>query len=175
MSQADEERSEVSSSGENSEVENEKLVPVAESIRYRKRAQRAEAKSEELAKQLGEAKSEVERMSGQLSDMEFEQKLIRKLAAEGSVDVETGVLLAKSRMKESGVVAGEVDEVVEDLKREKGYLFAEDSGGRSFKTAGVRQKGEQVRPSLSKAAQQAAESGNRADLQHYLKLRRNFV
>ena len=39
-----------------------KLVPVAESIRYRKRAQSAEKQVETLAQELAQAKSEAQRL-----------------------------------------------------------------------------------------------------------------
>jgi hypothetical protein len=57
---------------------NLKLVPVTESIRYRKRAQSAEKKVEALMEQLAEAKSQVTTMSEQLSNIQAEQKLTRK-------------------------------------------------------------------------------------------------
>ena len=47
----------------NNESDNLKLVPVSESIRYRKRAQSAEKKMETLTKQLMEAKSEAKKMA----------------------------------------------------------------------------------------------------------------
>ena len=79
-----------------SDNDNMKLVPVAESIRYRKRAQSAEKKVEDLTEQLAQAKSQVTKISERLSDIEAEQKLTRKLAAAGSVDLETAVLLARA-------------------------------------------------------------------------------
>jgi hypothetical protein len=61
-----------------SDNDNMKLVPVTESIRYRKRAQSAEKKIESLMEQLAEAKSQVTTMSEQLSNIQAEQKLTRK-------------------------------------------------------------------------------------------------
>ena len=58
-----------------------KLVPVAESIRYRRRAQSAEKKVEALNEQLAEAKSQVTQLSEQLNDIRLEQNLMHKLAA----------------------------------------------------------------------------------------------
>ena len=82
---------------EASENDGMKLVPVAESIRYRKRAQSAEKKIEMLTEQLAEANAQAVRMSQQLSSIQAEQKLTRRLAAEGAVDLETAVLIAKAR------------------------------------------------------------------------------
>ena len=157
-----------------SESDNLKLVPVSESIRYRKRAQSAEKKIEVLTRELTEAKSEAERMAGQLNDIHLEQKLTQRLAAAGAVDLETTLLIAKARME--GRDEADSDGVIEQLKKEKQYLF----GGASRmtatrKTAGARERIHDNQTILEKAAKKAATTGNRTDLQEYLKLRRNFV
>ena len=64
-----------------------RLVPVAESIRYRKRAQSAEKKLEVLAEQLAQAQTQTAKLSEQLSGVQTEQKLLRQLAAAGAVEV----------------------------------------------------------------------------------------
>jgi len=152
-----------------------KFVPVAESIRYRKRAQAAEKKNEILAEQLTEAKSQSEKMAEKLSDIGVEQKLMRKLAAAGTVDLETAVLIAKARMKDSDKV--DMDGLIVQLKKEKRYLFA-DSSNRTApvkKTAAAKDRMANNQTILERAAKKAATTGNRTDLQEYLKLRRNFV
>jgi hypothetical protein len=160
-----------------SDSDNMKLVPVAESIRYRKRAQSAEKKVEDLTEQLAQANSQVTKMSERLSDIEAEQKLMRKLAAEGSVDLEMAVMLAKARME--GQTQADPDGVIEQLKKEKQYLF---SGAPATitakKTAGAKESvygGTNNQTALERAAKKAATTGNRTDLQEYLKLRRNFL
>jgi hypothetical protein len=157
--------------------DNMKLVPVAESIRYRKRAQSAEKKVEDLTEQLAQAKSQVTKISEQLSDIQAEQKLTCKLAAAGSIDLETAVLLAKARME--GKTQADLDGVIEQLKKEKQYLF---SGAPATTTAkktacakGAGFGGTNNQTVLEKAAKRAATTGNRTDLQEYLKLRRNFL
>ncbi len=151
-----------------------KLVPVAESIRYRKRAQSAEKKIEVLTEQLAEANAQTAQMSEQLSGIEAEQKLMRKLAAAGTVDMETAVLIAKARMDDQN--EADLDGVIEQLKKEKQYLF----GGAprtvtAKKTAGVKERMQSNQTIVEKAAKKAATTGNRADLQEYLKLRRNYL
>jgi hypothetical protein len=167
---------------ETGDNDNTKLVPVTESIRYRKRAQSAEKKVEDLTEQLAQAKSQVTKISAQLSDIQAEQKLTCKLAAAGSIDLETAVLLAKARME--GKTQADMDSVIEQLKKEKQHLF----GGMpatvtSKKTAGAKGSAfggtnNQATPRasiLERAAKRAATTGNRTDLQEYLKLRRNFL
>jgi len=153
-----------------------KLVPVVESIRYRRRAQGAEKKVETLSEQLAEAKSQVDELSQQLTDLQFEQKLVRKLAAAGSVDIETAVLLAKTRVEGGG--EADIDGAIEQLKKEKQYLFGSadaESSAVTRKTAGARERAGGGRAVLERAAKRAATTGNRTDLQEYLRARRNYL
>ena len=159
---------------ETSDNDNAKLVPVAESIRYRKRAQSAEKKIEVLTEQLAEADEKAVQMSEQLSSIQAEQKLMCKLAAEGSVDLETAVLIAKARMQ--GQNQADIDGLIEQLKNEKQYLFGGAPGtATAKKTAGARERISSGRAIVEKAAKKAATTGNRTDLQEYLKLRRNYL
>jgi len=158
----------------NSEGDNLRLVPVSESIRYRKRAQSAEKKVEALAQQLAEARTETAKMTEQLNNMQIEQKLTQKLAAAGAVDLETALLIAKARVGSD--TQADADGVIEQLKREKQYLFAGASGAStSKKTAGAKDRVQNSQAILERAAKRAATTGNRTDLQEYLKLRRNFL
>lgn len=151
-----------------------KLVPVTESIRYRRRAQSAEKKSETLAEQLAEANQKIARMSQDLGDLQIEQKLVRKLAAAGVTDLEAAVLVAKTRME--GKPEADVDTCIEQLRKEKAYLFGGSSETATFrKTAGAKDRAKQTQTALEQAAKKAARTGSRADLQHYLKLRRNLL
>ena len=151
-----------------------KLVPVAESIRYRKRAQSAEKQVETLVEQLAQAKSEASKMAEQLSSIRVEQELTRKLAAAGAVDLEAAVLVAKAKIE--GKAQADLNGVIEQLKKEKQYLFT-GSGGvvTAKKTAGAKDRMQNSQTILERAAKKAATTGNRTDLQEYLKLRRNFV
>jgi hypothetical protein len=151
-----------------------KLVPVAESIRYRKRAQSAEKKVETLTEQLAEANSQVSEMTKELRSIQIEQTLIRKLAVAGAVDLETAVLIAKA--KTEGETEADLDGVIEQLKKEKQYLFATSSRAVTVKkTASAKDRIQNSQTTLERAAKKAATTGNRTDLQEYLKLRRNFI
>jgi hypothetical protein len=159
---------------ETNDNENTKFVPVAESIRYRKRAQSAEKKLEELTEQLAQAKTQTAKLSEQLSDIQTEQKLTCKLAAAGTTDLETALLIAKSRMHDEK--GADLDSVIEQLKNEKQYLFASSSGAvTTQKTASAKERTPDTYTILAKAAKKAATTGSRADLQEYLKLRRNYL
>ena len=157
-----------------SDNDSTKLVPVAESIRYRKRAQSAEKKIEVLSEQLAEANAQTAQMSDQLSSIQAEQKLVQRLAAAGTVDMETAVLIAKARMQDQN--EADLDGVIEQLKKEKQYLFGGASGTLTAKkTAGARERISNNQTIVEKAAKKAATTGSRADLQEYLKLRRNYL
>ena len=157
-----------------SDNDNARLVPVAESIRYRKRAQSAEKKIEKLTEQLAEAKAQTAEISEQLSDIQTEQKLMRQLAAAGAVDLETAVLIARARIQDEDDV--DVTGVIEQLKKEKQFLFAAGTPGPvPTKTAGARDRVTNSQTLLERAAKKAATTGSRTDLHEYLKLRRNFL
>ena len=151
-----------------------KLVPVAESIRYRKRAQSAEKKIEGLTEQLAQAQQQSEKLSEQLSDIRAEQDLMRKLISAGAVDVESAVLLARARMQDK--TNSDPDAVIEQLKKEKQYLFEHTGKNVTVtKTAGAKERDTGVHTILERAAKKAAATGNRTDLHEYLKLRRNYL
>ena len=157
-----------------SDNESLKLVPVAESIRYRKRAQAAEKETEILVEQLAQSKSKARDMGEELSILKLEQQLTSKLVAAGTVDLETSVLLAKSRIESGDTV--DLDSVVEQLRKEKCYLFGDsDNAVSTKKTSGVKERVSHNETAFTMAAKRAATTGNRVDLQAYLKLRRNFV
>jgi len=151
-----------------------RFVPVAESIRYRKRAQSAEKQVEALAEQLAEAKSQAGRMAEELEGARREHEIVRKLAGCGAIDLEAAVLLAKAKLE--GEPGADLDGVIEQLRKEKQYLFAEANRASATKrTSGVRERAQNSRTIIEKAAKKAAATGNRADLQEYLKLRRSFL
>ena len=89
-------------------------------------------------------------------------------------DLEAAVLITKARMEtEEGA---EMDSVVEQLKKEKQYLFVNaDTPGAAARTAGVKMKTTGGRSTLEGAANKAAATGSRADLQEYLKIRRSYA
>jgi TolA-binding protein len=157
-----------------SEGDSTKLVPVTESIRYRKRAQSAEKKIEVLTEQLAEANEKAAQMSEQLSSIQTEQEMMRKLAAEHTADLEAAVLIVKARTQ--GKDDADLDGLIEQLKKEKPYLFGGTSGvATATKTAGARGRISGNERIIEKAAKQAATTGNRTDLQEYLKLRRDYL
>ncbi len=151
-----------------------KLVPVTESIRYRRRAQGAEKQAQELTEQLQQANEAIAHMSEQLEGLQRDQELTRKLSAAGAGDLETALLVAKARLK--GQTKADVDACIEQLKMDKRHLFDVPSiQATPRRTAGVKDRTAPSTTALQKAAAQAARSGKRTDFQHYLRLRRSIL
>ncbi len=173
------------------EVDDAKLVPVGESIRYRRRAQGAEKRVEELAGELAQARAEATRLAEELKATQKEQELMRRLASEGARDLEAAMLIAKARLAKdekagsthstsSGPASspqGDLNGVVEQLKKEKQYLFGDKSIGGvnpALRTSSAKEQrsGAGV---LERAAKRAAGTGSRSDLQEYMRKRRSIV
>ena len=126
------------------------------------------------AEQLTQANEKIAQMTRDLEELRRERTLTHKLAAAGAVDLETAILVAKARM--DGKAPAEIDGCVAQLRKEKAYLFGgppETAAPR--KTVPAKDRGTAGATALAQAAQKAAQTGSQADLQHYLKLRRNLL
>jgi hypothetical protein len=149
------------------------MVPVAEAVRYHRRAQSAEKQAEELAGELEEARAESVKLAEELKATRKEQELTRRLAAAGARDLEAATLMAKARL--SGGDKADLDGVVEQLKREKQYLFNEKvSAEATVRTSGAKEQ-RIGGAGIERAAKRAAGTGSRADLQEYMRKRRSIV
>ncbi|MCK4958791.1 MAG: hypothetical protein KAT00_05315 [Planctomycetes bacterium] len=151
----------------------EKLVPLHEAVRYRRRAQSAEKEAAAAKQQLQESVSSSEVLAGQLDEMKVDRKLSEKLTEAGVCDLEAAVLLAKARLKDCD--GGDVESVVEQLRKEKRYLFGEQGDvavGVGMKTSGVKDSRSGGRRVLEGAATKAAVSGSRNDVHEYMRARR---
>jgi hypothetical protein len=149
----------------------ERTVPVSESIRYRRRAQVAEKKAGELELELAKTKSQAEELASQLEGLSIENKLTAKLAQAGASDIEAAVLLAKAHIDKDS----DVDGVIVQMKREKPHLFAQAAKTVVMKTAGAKDKAASAASALERAAGKASTNAHsRASLQEYMKLRRKF-
>jgi len=163
-----------------------KFVPVAESIKYRRRAQQAETRLAEVEQQLkdveGKSKSrdeeialaEAQRDEAQQHLQAIENRLAveRRLFADGVIDVETAAdALAKRIDLGEAIDADEVASAVEQLLLDKPFLRGESAGGLPSPTAAARSN-HGAASRLANVAQRAARSGDRRDVAEYLRLRR---
>ena len=163
---ADEARAGEAEATERTEEAAEKLVPVSESIRYRRRAQAAERELEQVQEQLLEAQRELREACEQVGRIERRQQVDQLLIEADAIDLEAARLLTEAaigQMDEADVAA-----VVDDLRRHKPYLFRQSNGSAGGLSPRPRASG----PPLDEAAAAAATSGDRRDLLRYLRLRR---
>ena len=146
----------------------DKLVPVSEAIRYRKRAQVAE-------QQLDQARSELEQLQQQFGEsqetihsLERRQKIDALLADAETIDLEAARLLTEvtvQNMDDEDVAAA-----VDDLRRHKPYLFRHRQ--HTMASAMPARLLTTQNDHAQQAAERAVSSGDRRDLLHYLRLRR---
>ncbi|MEM6457911.1 MAG: hypothetical protein AAF710_00805 [Planctomycetota bacterium] len=148
------------------ETATERLVPVGESIRYRKRAQAAEQRLTELTDQLAGLKDDLEASRQTITSLERRQKIDALLAGSDAVDLEAARLLTEVAVGQMD--KPDVEEAVRELRRQKPYLFRRP--GRSVPTAMSLNVDEPH--DASAAAERAAATGDRRDLLDYLRLRR---
>lgn len=143
----------------------EKLVPVTEAIRYRKRAQAAEQQLQSLQEQLAHAAEELAAAREQIDQIERRRSIDEQLIQADTIDLQAARLLTEAAV--SQMDDAQISEVIDDLRRHKPYLFRQrsSSGGMSPRLrAGAED--------LDHAAATAASTGDRRDLLRYLRMRR---
>lgn len=146
--------------------EDDKLVPVSEAIRYRKRAQTAEQSLEALQSSFAQLEKQLGESRDTISALERRQKIDALLTTHDAIDLEAARLLtevAVTQMDEPDVSAA-----VDELRRHKPYLFRHRAAP-SDSAMSARMGHE---PPTQLAAQRAASTGDRRDLLDYLRLRR---
>jgi len=148
--------------------EQDKLVPVAEAIRYRKRAQSAEQQLGDLQAQLTEAQQRFEQAEQTIDSLERRQRIDALLAEADAIDIDAARLLTEAAVQT--MEEPDVDEAVQDLRRHKPYLFHPDASGAQGLALAPQIEGQD--DPLAQAAEQAQHSGDRRDLLRYLRLRR---
>lgn len=163
-----------------------KLVPVAESIKYRRRAQQAEATLEELQQQLTEIKKQVTDQQNQLGSAEAQRdeaalQLIvaenrrtveRVLSEAGTVDIETAAMLLGKKIDLAEVLdADAIHRSIEELLLDKPYL-RKPNAPLPQKTASAKPAQTGTLAQMTQAADRAITTGDRRDVAEYLRLRR---
>ena len=146
----------------------DRLVPVAEAIRYRKRAQVAEQQLTALQHRLDAAQQRCEVAEQTITGLERRQKIDALLAEADAIDLDAARLLTEAAVQ--AMSEPDVAEAVADLRRHKPYLFhpqTDSLGGLALAPG----PDEQDDP-MARAAQEAQHSGDRRDLLRYLRLRR---
>jgi hypothetical protein len=163
-----------------------KLVPVAESIRYRRRAQQAEERLGQLEQQLQEMQSrldgrndEVARAESQRDEANQQLQATRnRMTAErllvqaGVSELETACLLLGRRVDLGDKLQEQtLTQAVEQLLLDKPFLSLPPVPPLPPATASARD-GRPGAGQLAQAADRAARSGSRREVAEYLRLRR---
>lgn len=151
----------------------QKLVPLSESVKYRKRAQNAEKAAETLKDNLNQNEQHRLELEEKLNKTKTENQIMQKLSKAGIRDIEAGLALTKLRLSENNNT--EIDEVIQQICNEKDYLFNSRKMIMPTKTASIKANVPEAETVLAESAKKAAASGSRVDLQQYLKVRRNFI
>ncbi len=150
----------------------DRQVPVAEAIRYRKRAQAAEKELAEVKTQRDLLQTEKQTLADQIGRIRQDQQIRMLLGAAGVTDLEAAELLVRDRLTASE--EKDPQKVIEQLRKDKGWLFASRQGGGPSRTAGLRPQTDGS-AALQDAAKKAVRSGQPADVQEYLRARRQYA
>lgn len=152
------------------QAETEKLVPVSESIRYRKRAQAAEQQVQSLQGELDQIRQSLNETQAQLATAERRQRIDQLLIESEAIDLEAARLLTEAAVAQMD--EADVAEVVAELRDRKPYLFRSHQGRSTTGSMGSRPNNGAT-DTREEAAAVAADSGDRADLIRYLRMRRH--
>lgn len=164
-----------------------KLVPVSESIKYRRRAQQAESELGALREELEQLQSELEGRADQLAEAEAQRDEAhhqlreaetrslaeRVLQQAGVVDLETASVLLDRRidLSREDLDGDALETEVEHLLLDKPFLRPV-SPSLPPATATQREESSSSAARLAEVARTAAQSGNRRDIAEYLRLKR---
>ncbi|MEM6333744.1 MAG: hypothetical protein AAF823_10445 [Planctomycetota bacterium] len=143
----------------------ERLVPVAEAIRYRRRAQSAEQQLSDTAQQLKQLEHDLTAARQTITDLERREAITDRLREAGAVDLDVARLLTEVAV--AGMPDADVRLAVDELRRDKPYLFQPAPAPRRAMGARLPEP-----DPAADAAERAEQTGDRRDLMTYLRLRR---
>jgi len=146
----------------------DRMVPVSEAIRYRKRAQAAEQQIESIRNEFNQLKESYEQSQEIVHDLERRQRIDALLGESEVIDLEAARLLTEVTVR--SMDEPDVAQAVEDLRRHKPYLFRQ-VGGEAASVLSPELEND-IPDDLTQAARHAQTSGDRRDLLRYLRLRR---
>lgn len=152
------------------EQANDRLVPVSEAKKYRKRAQAAEKILEDLKLELTEKNQRLQENEQLINEMVYRQQIDELLVDSQTIDLDATRLLTEMALTE--MEEPDIEQAVADLRNRKPLLF------RATQTvaASLGPKGQTLEPqqprSIEQAATEAHSTGSRTSLMRYLRLRR---
>jgi hypothetical protein len=164
-----------------------KLVPVGESIKYRRRAQQAESRCQQIEQQLKDLQGQLDcrgealatadaqrdEAKTQLIVSENHRTAERMLLEAGVADLETACMLLGKRLDFGEDIEGQtLSRGVEQLLLDKPYLLKSASASLPPSTASAKPARPGGLAQLTRAADRAIQTGDRRDVAEYLRLRR---
>ena len=148
----------------------ERLVPVSEAKKYRKRAQAAEATLEEVKAQLAHNEEQIRRSDAMIAALERRVAIDEALVESDAVDLDAARLLVEQSI--AGGEAKDIDGAVAELQRRKPLMFRRRKFAATALAARETNGHTPHREQLVRAAAEASSSGHRMDVLRYLRLRR---
>ncbi len=151
----------------------ERLVPVSEARRYRRRAQTAEQRVRELESDLHEGQEQLAQREQQLDELATKRAIDIALQEHDVVDAEVATLLIQQQLEDA--CDGDVEQAVCELRRRKPFLFRPQRTQSLTTALGpyTEQRNGHGGGRMEHAAEEAIRSGRRGDLLQYLRLRRS--
>ena len=153
-----------------SQEQRERLVPVSEAKKYRKRAQAAEKILEDLKTELVEKNRTLQEQRQRISDMQRQRHIDELLMESEAIDLETTRLLTELALSE--MEEPDVEQAISQLCRRKPFLFRQTARGAAALSPKAENDQTSLTRSMERAAAEAHSSGNRMALLRYLRLRR---
>ncbi|QQE13587.1 hypothetical protein JD969_09050 [Planctomycetota bacterium] len=145
----------------------EKKVPVSEAIKYRKRAQVAEKMLTEMQDKVGSLSDELKETEETVKYLERKQHINSLLAQEEAIDLDAARLLTEIAIE--SMDEPDIEETIKDLRESKPYLFR----SKHSICASAMPANEYIQNNeIETAAVSATQTGNRADLLRYLRIKR---
>ncbi len=153
-----------------SQEQRERLVPVSEAKKYRKRAQAAEKILEDFKVELAQKNETLQEQQQVIADMQRQRSIDELLVDSEAIDLETTRLLTEMALSE--MAEPDVEQAVAQLRQRKPFLFRSTARGAAALSPKAENNQTSLARSMERAAADAHSSGNRTALLRYLRLRR---
>ena len=145
----------------------DKVVPLSELIRVRKRAQEAETHAIELSARVDELEKVLAEARASVDAIERRQQIDLALLEADAMDLESARLLTELALGQMD--DADVHTAVSELRQRKPFMFKTK---RSRSLSAMSGSPRQAADSLADVAQEAARTGDRRALLRYLQIRR---
>ncbi len=153
-----------------SQDQRERLVPVSEAKKYRKRAQAAEKILEDFKVELAEKNEALRKQRQTITDMRRQRLIDELLVDSEAIDLETTRLLTEMALSE--MEEPDVEQAISQLRLRKPFLFRQTARNAAALSPKAENDQTSLARSMEHAAAEAHSSGNRMALLRYLRLRR---